>query len=241
MKTIISPEQESSGGTYFDNVNKELLAMVDPSASAIVECGCGAGGLARAIKAQNPSLHYVGLELVAEQLSIASDVLDVALCRDLDAMNSWAEDHEVSAAIPAESQDHIIFGDVLEHLYWPETAVSNAVTRLKPGGSILACIPNVEHWSVFAQLVLGRWPRDDAGLFDRTHIRWFTLTDMIKLMTDAGLVVDKIISRVFPHPQGEEILEYLEPLALHLGRNPEDLKERGKALQFVICAKKPTI
>ena len=32
-----------------------------------------------------------------------------------------------------------------------------------------------------------RWPREDEGLFDRTHLRWFGEADAIELLEQAGL------------------------------------------------------
>jgi len=34
----------------------------------------------------------------------------------------------------------------------------------------------------------GRWPLDDSGIFDRTHLRWFTVPDAVSLLEQAGLV-----------------------------------------------------
>jgi SAM-dependent methyltransferase len=225
---------------YYDNVNLDLLHAVDPQARAICEFGCGAGALARAVKAGNPTVRYVGVELMAEPLEQAREVLDAGIQRNLDRLPAtWAEDAELAGVLPLEGFDYLIFGDVLEHLYDPEAVLKEAVLRLAPGGTLLACIPNVQHWSVFAQLTMGSWPRADMGLFDRTHIRWFTLNDMLLLMQGCGLVVEKVIPRVFEQEKGIEIMEYLEPLASYLGADPEALVQRGLPLQYVLVCRKP--
>lgn len=223
---------------YYDNVNQTLVDTVDPSAQRICEFGCGAGALARAIRERRPGIHYVGVELMADQLEHAKDVLDVALHRNLDLLGTWTDDGEFHAALPLNSFDHVIFGDVLEHLYDPQNAIDQAVLRLAPGGSALVCIPNVQHWSVFVQLVLGSWPQSDSGLFDRTHIRWFALQDMVQLLERAGLVVENVLSRVFSPEVGLPFLEDLEPLARSLGVNPDILIQRGLPLQYVLVGRK---
>jgi hypothetical protein len=49
-------------------------------------------------------------------------------------------------------------------------------------------LPNVRHWTTFFELgVGGRWPRHDFGIFDGTHLRWFTLADACDLAEQAGL------------------------------------------------------
>ena len=224
---------------YYDNLNSTLLDLVEPSARRICEFGCGAGTLARAIKDKNHNVHYIGVELMADQLAMAKDILDVALNRNLDQLKDWSQDVELMHAMPLSSLDHVIFGDVLEHLYDPQQALNQAALRLTQGGSALVCIPNVQHWSVFLQLVTGSWPQADSGLFDRTHIRWFTLTDMIRLIENAGLVVENVVERIFAPEQGLPFLEDLEPLALNLGVDPNELIKRGLPLQYVLVGRKP--
>ena len=224
---------------YYDNVNPTLFELVNTDAKSIIEFGCRAGAMARAIKEKSPDIHYVGVELIAEELVKAGDILNISLHRNVDDIAAWDDDAELSAAMPLAHFDHVIFGDVLEHLYDPAKALAEAARRLKPGGSALVCIPNVQHWSVFQNLIAGRWPRDEMGLFDKTHIRWFALGDMVALLQSAGLVVESIVGRDFPSEQGLSIMEDLEPLARNLGIDPDELIRRGQVLQFVLVGKKP--
>ena len=44
-------------------------------------------------------------------------------------------------------------------------------------------LPNVRHHSVVLPLVVqGRWDYDDAGVLDRTHLRFFTRTGMLDFL-----------------------------------------------------------
>ena len=224
---------------YYDSVNPTLFELVNTDAKSIIEFGCGAGAMARAIKEKSPDIHYVGVKLIAEELVKARDVLSISLRRNLDNLSAWDDDAELSAAMPLAHFDHVIFGDVLEHLYDPARALGEAARRLKPGGSALVCIPNVQHWSVFQNLITGSWPREEMGLFDKTHIRWFALGDMVALLQSAGLVVETIMGRDFPSDQGLSIMEDLEPLARNLGIDPDELIRRGQVLQFVLEGRKP--
>lgn len=225
--------------SYFDNVNPDLLAQVDAKAQRICEFGCGGGALARAIRKENPQVYLVGIEKEAEALQRAHDVLDHALACDLNDSALWEHGQLLDAALPQASFDHLIFGDVLEHLNAPDELVNQAAQRLVPGGSILACIPNVQHWSVFTQLVAGSWPRLDSGLFDRTHVRWFTLQDMVSMFEGAGLVVENVVPRIFDMEQGIAVMEYLEPLAIYLGVDVQQFTQRGLPLQYVLTARRP--
>jgi 2-polyprenyl-3-methyl-5-hydroxy-6-metoxy-1,4-benzoquinol methylase len=223
---------------YYDNVNTTLLDLVDPSSRRICEFGCASGALARAIRKRISGVHYVGVEMVEDQLKRAGDVLSISVHCNLDHLKDWSMSSEMHSALPLNSFDHVIFGDVLEHLYDPQNAMNQAALRLVTGGSALVCIPNVQHWSVFAQLALGSWPQEDAGLFDRTHIRWFALADMIQLVERSGLAVETIRERTFATDQGRSILEDLQPLAFNLGIDPDVLMQRGLPFQYVLVGRK---
>lgn len=225
--------------SYYDNVNTTVLDLIDPNAKRICELGCGGGALALAVREKLPHpVHYAGIELMEDALERAKPALDVAIQCDLNKEPDWSISERLSV-LQGVSFDHIICGDVLEHLYDPQAVLRQACSRLAPNGSVVACIPNVQHWSVWVQLAIGSWPMQDSGLFDRTHIRWFTLHDMVELMKQAGLVVETIVPRIFQKEQGEDIMEYLEPLARHLGADPDQLIQRGLPLQYVLVARKP--
>lgn len=86
--------------------------------------------------------------------------------------------------------DCLMFADVLEHLVDPWRCLSLALQRLAPGGCVIVSLPNVRHvsvlWGIF---FMGTFPRRDRGIFDRTHLRWFTYADAKGLLLESGLVV----------------------------------------------------
>ena len=220
---------------YYDNINPELLSLTPEGARYVLELGSGAGALARAVRDKCPELqHYVGIELDAEQGEYSRAFTSTTLIRNLDLMGNWDSDPEFVTARPSEGFDCVLIGDVLEHLRNPDEVLRQAVSHLSPDGCVIACIPNVQHWSVFVNLVQGTWPREDQGLFDRTHIRWFTLDDMVRLFQSAGLTVSAVTPREFPSQQGISFMEDLEPLARNLGADPDVLIARGQVLQFVL-------
>ena len=54
---------------------------------------------------------------------------------------------------------------------------------LEPGATVIVSLPNVGHWSTYAHLARGTWPRKPEGIFDATHLRWFTLRDAEQLLS----------------------------------------------------------
>jgi hypothetical protein len=108
------------------------------------------------------------------------DIEDAA-CRD-----------ELAALAPF---DVVLLGDVLEHLRDP-WATLRALTAL--GGRIVLSVPNVAHWTGRRALLRGRFPYAEHGLFDRTHLRFFTLASARALAEGAGLRI--VAERFAPAP-----------------------------------------
>ena len=60
---------------------------------------------------------------------------------------------------------------------------------LAPDGLIVASVPNVRFFEVVAMLAGGRWTYADAGIMDRTHLRFFTAIELRRLVKEAGLEI----------------------------------------------------
>lgn len=55
-------------------------------------------------------------------------------------------------------------------------------------------MPNVLYWREFRRVIVGAsWPRDEAGIFDRTHLRWFAERDALELVLQAGLQIEEFV------------------------------------------------
>jgi hypothetical protein len=85
--------------------------------------------------------------------------------------------------------DLILCLDVLEHMLDPWRVIDLLVTQqLAAGGTLLVSLPNVRHYSVTAPLVFqGRWNYAEAGILDRTHVRFFTRQSAAQLLTHPRL------------------------------------------------------
>ncbi len=156
----------------------EILALItDPTDTPlkVLDVGCACGASLLSIKNKFPASEPHGIELDPGSWSIASKLFPVTqgnVEQDLD--------------YPKEYFDYIIFGDVLEHLNQPEAVLVNMKRYLKPGGMILASIPNIMHISVIGDLLNGAFTYQDSGILDRTHLRFFTKGEIIKMFSRAG-------------------------------------------------------
>ena len=151
---------------YFSAARSDFVRQLprDPEA-AILEIGCGTGATGALALSQGRCGHYVGVELFESAAEEARTVLSEVVTGDVETMTfDWQ---------PA-SFDAIILSEVLEHLVEPGRTLRNLARFVRPGGIVMASSPNVSHWRVIGELVNGRFNLDDRGVFDRTHLRWFT-------------------------------------------------------------------
>jgi len=108
---------------------------------------------------------------------------------------------------------------------------------------VVACIPNVSHWSMVERLLRGDWAYQDQGLLDRTHLRFFSLKSARRLLEKAGLSVVKLRPRniLLDDERARLFLDQLGVIAPQLGIEPAALRERMQALQYILVAVKPRL
>ena len=211
------------------NHNPDLLNLMPSGARRVVEVGCSSGALAREYKKSNPAVHYTGIEIVPAYAEMARAHCDRVVDVDIEHVSVEQLRNDFEA-------DCWVFGDVLEHLYDPWALLTKIRESMGRGGSVVACIPNAQHWSVQARLSIGDFRYQDSGLFDRTHIRWFSRLTMLEMFRNAGFVVDAGKARVFNEPQREAFLPFIRAMATAAGADANLAVEDSKALQYVFRA-----
>ncbi len=208
---------------YYRGLNMHLLRAVPADAVDLLEVGCAEGRLGAALKAARPGRRVVGVEIAAAAAARAREVLDAVFELDVERGDP---------ALPAASMDCILFGDVLEHLRDPEAVLRRFGRFLRPGGTILCCLPNAQHVSVLASLLRGEFQYQAAGILDATHLRFFTFASACKLLLDAGFapaLVDPIVTA-----PDEPFLQRLQPVIAYLGVNVERARAAMSCYQYVL-------
>ena len=164
--------------TLVEGKEEEILASRVPAGAEVLDCGCGEGAKARALGARGCRVD--GVELDPARARAAAAACREVFGFDLGAAAGWA-------ALGDRRYDAVVFSHVLEHLTAPTVALREAEARLRPGGAIVILLPNVAHWTARWTLARGRWPTADEGLFDRTHVRFYTPEGAAALVRDAGV------------------------------------------------------
>lgn len=179
-----------------------LIELDEEKPIKVLEVGCGCGATLAKIQYIWPNASVSGIELVEAVARIGGNYLDV--CQgNIESMELPYE---------KESFDYIIFGDVLEHLYDPKAVLERMKPYLKENGQFICSIPNLMNESVILSLLKGEFEYTEAGILDRTHIRFFTLNSIVRMMRACGLKIDKFFARVDnvqKSARDEEMLEAL--------------------------------
>jgi 2-polyprenyl-3-methyl-5-hydroxy-6-metoxy-1,4-benzoquinol methylase len=86
--------------------------------------------------------------------------------------------------------DCITFNDVLEHIADPWDILRSIKSKISPGGVVVSSIPNIRYFYALREVIIHQqWPYRDYGIFDRTHLRFFTHKSMTDLFNDSGFNV----------------------------------------------------
>jgi SAM-dependent methyltransferase len=170
---------------YFDRVRSEILPLLPAGrVDRVLEVGCGAGDTLAYLQANDRCRWTCGVELFPDAAEIARGRLDEVYEGNIE---------QLELRIAPASLDVVLCLDVLEHLIDPWTTVARLATLLKPGGVLIASIPNVRHFRIVLPLLFrGRWDYASFGLMDRTHLRFFTEHTATALLRQAGLRVDAV-------------------------------------------------
>lgn len=171
-------------GDYYRNCRREILPMLQHGIESVLDLGCGEGATSAYLREHGYCRWAAGIELSPQAAAQARKRLDLVIAGNIENLELPFDDG---------SLDLILCLDVLEHLVDPWTVVDRMATLLRPGGMILASIPNVRHWSVLVPLTLrGSWEYRREGILDSTHLRFFTRESAIALLQRSGLRVDKV-------------------------------------------------
>ncbi len=76
---------------------------------------------------------------------------------------------------------------------WPDEALRRTRRLLRPGGVVIASLPNLRHFWTLRDLVFRREFRyADAGVLDRTHLRFFTARTIPEWFGHGGMEIVRI-------------------------------------------------
>jgi predicted TPR repeat methyltransferase len=177
----MKPSSATKPFSYYEQTRPELVALLPERLGRVLDLGCGAGGVGRAVRERADRL--VGIELdpaAAEQAREAYDEVHVG-----------AVEHELAGL--GQRFDTILAYDVLEHLADPSTVLAGLQGVGAPGALLHVSVPNARHWTLVRDLLVrGTFGYTEWGHRDSTHLRWLTRRDLVQLLEGAGWRVERV-------------------------------------------------
>jgi hypothetical protein len=211
------------------DANGDLLKVMPFDAGWVVEVGCSGGGLAREYRKLNPRCQYTGIEISEAFAKVARAHCTRVLVDNIERMSD-----EMFQTLAGS--DCWVFGDVLEHLNDPWAVLRRIRSSLASVASVVACIPNAQHWSIQAALNCGHFRYQDRGLMDRTHIRWFTREGIDEMFASCGYAIVDGLCRILDEPYREAALVGVRAFAETIGADPDKAAADATPLQYVVRA-----
>lgn len=206
LKTInVSKEQEPVD--YKAKILKPVMALNN---QVILDVGCGACPIGRVLALKNT---LIGVDLCPQGI----------LKNKQNAMNKQYSELLIADSLnlpfSKNQVDWVIVTDMLEHLLFPEKALNEFHRVLKPGGKVLAAVPNLVSYQNRLTILLGfgvgiklhnllqgkslRHPINGLRYPDqKAHLRFMTISSLSVLFQSLGFRIqstfgyDPVLSRL---------------------------------------------
>jgi len=175
----------SQRSSFYSNPRADVRAHIEGKFANVLDVGCDTGEFSGSLKKEGMAIIVHGIEL-----SPAAQEAEKALDRVFRVDLSFS-----SEGLPERHYDLVLCLDVLEHMQDPWAALARIRGLMKENGQLVMAIPNVRNFRVVLPLLLrGRWTYARTGLLDRTHLRFFTFSTAVELLTGAGFTIERSVS-----------------------------------------------
>jgi SAM-dependent methyltransferase len=175
---------ESRGYSYVERPNRALVelferhVLAERPAPTVLDVGCGAGANARELRRLASDATIVGIEPNADAAGLARAVADEVFEGTLERWLDAGHDRRFDA---------VVLSDVIEHVADPLALLRRLNEH--PGTRVaawLVSVPNYAVWYNRLRTLAGSFSYSWSGLYDRTHLRFFTRRSVRQLLERAG-------------------------------------------------------
>ncbi|MDC8786162.1 class I SAM-dependent methyltransferase [Roseateles koreensis] len=206
---------------YYSSARPEVFALFPTLVDRHLDVGCAAGRFGESLLREGLAKEVWGVEPTLGPCTEASQRLSKVIHGYFDE----------NTPLPDEYFDSITFNDSLEHMPDEITALKVAWKKLKPNGNLIVSLPNIRYIENIKELLIEKdWRYVDAGVLDRTHLRFFTKLSMQRTIIQCGFKIERIEGINSHWWSGWKI--YL--LRFLFQQHIEDMRWK----QFVVVAKK---
>lgn len=195
--------RDESGSSLKESLGS--IYQLIPDKSTVLDIGCSTGYFGGLLIEDKQAI-VDGVEINQEDAKQAKKILRQVYTFDLETQ-SWP------ASLMKNEYDIILFGDVLEHLKDPKEVLLHVKKILKNNGALIISVPNIAHASIRMELLLGSFEYEKLGILDETHLKYFTLDSIVRLLDSAGYAVQAIDQSTIGLPR-KAFVELLKKVGL---------------------------
>ncbi|MGH4120177.1 glycosyltransferase [Clostridium sp.] len=163
----------------------DIIQRIDDSEENglnILEFDCGLGATLLRLKYLYPNSKIYGIEINEPVARLGEKILELMT-------NDFEENYSMNfKSDKIDFFDYIILGNRLQQSKDPFKLLNEIKRFLKPGGYIIATIPNLMHHSVIKELLKGKFMYNENSILDKRSNKFFTLTDIYRIFHECGYI-----------------------------------------------------
>lgn len=164
------------------NIDVQSVSQI-PFRSRVLEIGCADGFMGEYL-IKKRKCQVIGLE-------IDKEAAKKAISRGLKVVKGDIEEEKSLETLAKESKfDVILASSVIEHLKNPWLALKKWKKFLKKDGFLVVTTPNIAHLTTRLKILFGKFDYEDFGIFDNTHLRFFTIKTFQNLIKSSGYKIE---------------------------------------------------
>jgi 2-polyprenyl-3-methyl-5-hydroxy-6-metoxy-1,4-benzoquinol methylase len=173
-----------------ESAGKKILDLVRPG-STVLEVGCSTGYYTEYLTTRK------GCKITAVEADAVAAECARPHCERLVVGN--IERDEILESVADRTYEVLFLVGVLEHLIYPDLLLVKLRRLVEPeSGYLVISFPNIAHWTVRLNVLMGRFDYQDTGLLDRSHLRFFTRKTARELIEGTGYIIETVDMSIIP-------------------------------------------
>jgi len=188
----------------------------------IVDFDCGLGATLLKLKYMYPKALIYGIETNPSIARLGGELVEL-----------MTENFEETYTMSFNSDmtnffDYIILGNKLQLSNDPWKLLKAAKSHLKPGGYVIATIPNMMHHSVIKELLTGSFIYQENALLNKHNSKFFTLSDIHKIFEECGYINPFVFH--YTHELTLDAAKFIDSICSIIGN---DMREYFYSYEYV--------
>ena len=164
-----------------DSIDRHTLGFIEKN-KKVLELGCATGFHSKILK-EEKNCQVFGVEIDQRAAKKSEDFTAKTITGNLEDKKTWEKIKENAPF------DVVLASNILEHLSDTEKMLSLIKEVLKKDGYLVVAVPNIAFWRSRLRLLSGIWRYEDYGIFDRTHLRFFSLFSFRETLNRSGFSI----------------------------------------------------